>query len=296
MTGTLDLGVVDAPLLVFGGPYGNLEAMRALFAEAERLGIPRSRMLCTGDVVAYCGDPRATADLLREAGIPVVMGNCEESLGVGAGDCGCGFEEGTACQLLSVAWYAHADRSLDRGTRRWMAGLPRRVRFTMAGRSLLAVHGGVDEINRFLFPASPASEVADELDRAGADGVICGHSGLPFTAFHGARMWHNAGVIGLPANDGTPRVWFSVLAPTADGIVVEHRALAYDHAAAAGKVRASGLPGAYAIALETGIWPNDDIMPEADRARRGVALTPVRELWLPAAMEGEAERLRQAGD
>ena len=43
---------MDAPLLCFGGPYSNLQALQAMLAEARRLGIPPERMLCTGDVVA----------------------------------------------------------------------------------------------------------------------------------------------------------------------------------------------------------------------------------------------------
>jgi hypothetical protein len=73
----------DLPLLCFGGPI-QPPALEALLAEAARLGIPPARMLCTGDVVAYCAEPAATLDLMIAAGIPTVMGNCEESLAEGA--------------------------------------------------------------------------------------------------------------------------------------------------------------------------------------------------------------------
>ena len=43
---------VDGPTLVFGGPYSNLQATRAVLAEAARRGIPHQRVVCTGDVVA----------------------------------------------------------------------------------------------------------------------------------------------------------------------------------------------------------------------------------------------------
>ena len=95
----LDLGRLTGPLLVFGGPYSNRQATEALRAEAERLGIPPERCICTGDVVAYCADPVGTTDLIRDWGCPVVMGNCEESLAEGAEDCGCGFLSGSTCDL-----------------------------------------------------------------------------------------------------------------------------------------------------------------------------------------------------
>ncbi|MEE3500553.1 hypothetical protein [Acidiphilium acidophilum] len=46
------LDAVDGPVLVFGGPYSNLPATRAVFAAAAEHGIPPGRMICTGDVVA----------------------------------------------------------------------------------------------------------------------------------------------------------------------------------------------------------------------------------------------------
>ncbi len=94
------------------GPTGNLQATRALLAEAEALGIPPEHMLCSGDLVAYCADPQATADLIRAASIPVVMGNCEESLGEDAEDCGCGFTPGSSCDMLSVQRYRYAVQAL----------------------------------------------------------------------------------------------------------------------------------------------------------------------------------------
>lgn len=266
------LGSFDAPLLVFGGPYGNRQALDALFAAAETLGIPASHMLCTGDLAAYAAEPQAVANRIREAGIAVVMGNVEESLGADAGDCGCGFTSGSECDVMAAQWYRYAAGAVDKETKRWMRDLPRRIDLSLNGVAMAAIHGGVDQINRFIFPATPTAEKAAELDTAGVEMVIGGHSGLPFSETVGQRLWHNAGVIGLPANDGTPRVWYSVLTPHGSGISVELRALSYDHEGAAAAIRAADLPQAYADALETGFWPNDDIMPDADRRRRGVAL------------------------
>lgn len=98
------LGDLDGPVLVFGGPYGNLEATRAVLEAADRAGVPPERTVCTGDIVAYCADPGATVSLLREAGIAVVMGNCEEALAADAADCGCGYAEGSQCDAWSAQW------------------------------------------------------------------------------------------------------------------------------------------------------------------------------------------------
>ncbi|SDD08041.1 Calcineurin-like phosphoesterase superfamily domain-containing protein [Belnapia rosea] len=274
-----DLMDTDAPLLCFGGPYSNRQALEALLEAAARLGIPPGRMLCTGDVVAYCADPAATLDLMIGAGIPTVMGNCEESLAAGGEDCGCGFEEGTACDLLSRGWFAHASRHVTPAHRAWMGSLPRRIGLRLGGRRLAAVHGGAASINRFLFASAPDAVLADEIDGTGAEGVLAGHCGIPFTRLIGGRLWHNAGAIGMPADDGTPRVWFSLLIPEARGLRIEHHALRYDHEAAARAMRGAGLAEGYAAALGSGTWPSADILPPTERARRGQPLDLPPVLW-----------------
>ncbi|MCP5366237.1 MAG: metallophosphoesterase family protein [Hyphomicrobiales bacterium] len=278
-----DLGPLKGPVVLFGGPYSNLAATRAVLDAAATHGIPPGRMICTGDVVAYCAEAAETVALVRAAGIHVVMGNCEESLGAGAADCGCGFDADSACNRLSAQWYAHADRALDDGARAWMRGLPRRLRFTLAGAVVDVIHGGAGAINRFVFVSTPAAEKAADLDRLGGDAVVGGHCGLPFAdPLADGRLWLNAGVVGMPANDGTPRGWYMVLAARRDGALdVTFHPLDYDHAGAVRAMAARGLPAEYARALATGLWPNMDVLPAAERAQRGRPLSPAGLTWRP---------------
>ena len=269
----------DAPVLVFGGCYSNREATQALLGAARQLGIPPARMLCTGDVIAYGADPAATLDLIRSAGIATIMGNCEESLAAEATDCGCGFAPGSACERLSAAWFAHAARRLGAEDRRWMAGLPRRIELVLAGHRFAAVHGAPSRVNSFLFASTPQPVFEAELALAGADAVLGGHCGLPFTRRIGRRLWHNAGAIGLPANDGTPRGWFSLLTPRPGGIEIRSLPLDYDHRAAARAMRAADLPEEYAAALETGLWPSVEILPPEEQSGTARPLVPTAALW-----------------
>lgn len=287
--GGAELGDIDEAILVFGGPYGNLEATEAVLREGRRHGIAPAHTICTGDVAAYSADPQATADRLREAGIVVVMGNTDESLGLGIDDCGCGYDEGSACDVLSQRWFAYAAAHIDDDTRRWMGALPRKLSLRLGGRRLSVVHGGVSQINRFVCPATAAGEKAAEIAASGVDGVIAGHSGLPFSQVIGGKLWHNAGVIGQPANDGTPRVWYAILRVLGGAVRVEHHAFGYDHGATAAKMRGAGLPEEYAASLESGLWHNCDVLPPEDRARRGRRLEPEPVFWPAAAPEQAAD-------
>ena len=273
----------SAPLLVFGGPYSNRAATSAIAAVARELAIPASHVICTGDVVAYCAEPEETVGIIREWGCHVIAGNCEESLSQGAPDCGCNFEEGTACARLSKGWYPYADARVSADSRAWMKALPATLAFRYAGRSIRVVHGSIDETARWVF-ASQADRVAAEWRAGGADIVIAGHCGIPFVTRVGRGAWFNAGVIGMPANDSTPDGWYGLLTPAGGSLTLSLHRLAYDHQPAAAAMRRSGHANEYARTLVTGVWPSFDVLPDAEKAATGKRLRP-RPLTLKPARD-----------
>ena len=258
---TRDLGALDGPVLLFGGPVSNFHALAALDARARELDIPPQRMICTGDLVAYCADAAWTVALARALGFPLAAGNMEMQLGAGARDCGCGFAEGAACDALAARWFAHADAEIGADDRRWMAALPERLVFSHRGRRFAVVHGGARETNRFLWPVTPDEALRAEMamleeDLGPLGGVICGHSGIPFAREIDGRLWLNAGALGMPPNDGDPRAPCVLL----DGEATIER-LPYDCEAAARAMEAAGLRDGYETALRTGWWPSEDVLP-----------------------------------
>ena len=260
----VDLGDLDGDVLLYGGTYSNLQATRALFDVADALGIPPARRICTGDVAAYAADPAGTLDEVILRGGAVVAGNVERQLALGAEDCGCGFEDGSACDLLSRGWYPHAAAALAArpDLRDWCGARPDAVIFRHAGRRWAAIHGGLTDIARFLWPVSPDAAFAEEIAAVEAacgpvDAVVAGHSGLPFVRTVDRHLWLNAGAVGLPPNDGAPGTRYAVL--TGAGPVI--RRLAYDHAAARAAMETAGLTQGYETALVTGRWPSEDVLP-----------------------------------
>lgn len=257
-----DLGALDGPVLLFGGPYSNLQATQALIAEAERRAVPASNAICTGDVVAYCGDPAETTALIRDWGCAVVAGNCEAQLAAGAEDCGCGFEEGSVCDALSAEWYAFASRKVDADACAWMGAAPDRIVFTHKGARWAAIHGGASDASRFIWPGdvdAMAAEIALlEAEAGPIDGVVSGHSGVAYIADIAGKTWLNAGVIGMPAHDGRRQTRFALL----DGGPRLHD-LTYDADAAAAAMADRRSP--YREALLSGWWPSEDVLPAALR-------------------------------
>lgn len=251
----LDLGDVREPVMVFGGVYSNLEALRRILDRAAELAIAPARMIHGGDIIAYGADPAACAQRLRELACPAIAGNVEQQLHAGAPDCGCGFEDGSGCDLLSARWYAFARERVSGDLRAWMGTLPDHLVFRAGGVSVRVVHASPLSPNRFLYGPEPDADFAGELAAVPEQVIVCGHSGFPFVRRFGARVWVNTGAAGLPADDGTPRGWYAVLTPHARGLTIAIEGLNYDHEAAAAKLIAAGLPQPYATALRGGPRP-----------------------------------------
>ena len=271
----------NEPLLVFGGVYSNAQALDSLFAFARALNIPPERWICTGDVIAYCADARACLERVRDSGAVLIAGNCEESLGAQAHDCGCGFAPGSSCDALSASWYALASMQMDAELRDYLRALPLRLDVTINGLKLAIVHGAPGETSRFVFASAPDRVLLHDIAASGCDGVLAGHSGLPFTRIVDGKLWHNSGALGMPANDGTPRIWCSVLTPgdAPRSLQIEHVALDYDYARAAAAMREARLPEGYARALETGLWPSCDVLPKDELKAAGKALVSAALQW-----------------
>ncbi|MEO9874473.1 MAG: metallophosphoesterase family protein [Anderseniella sp.] len=267
-----DLGTFTEPVLICGGAYGNLQALEALAQLQSTLTIADTNVIHSGDAVAYCADTEASVQFLAARRWHAISGNVEEQIVLGGADCGCGYEQGSACDAASVRWYAHAVATLSADSRQWMAELPAQLTFSIGGIAARVVHGSIHQTNRFMFNSLSDTVFEQELDKAGADLVIAGHAGIPFTRLIGSRCWHNSGALGMPANDGTSRVWASVLRPELDGLSITHHAIEFDALAAAARIRVERLPTGYATALETGLWPALDVLPEPERTTTGHAL------------------------
>lgn len=258
-----DLGEIPGPLVIFGGPYSNVQALDALLGWCDARGIGPDQMICTGDIVAYCADGEACVEKIRGLGIAVVAGNCERQLAEGALDCGCGFDEGSACDILSAGWYPHALASISADHRAWMGTLPDAISFTHSAKRYGVLHGGASDIARFIWSVSDDTVFAEErvLLEAFTGPLSCilsGHSGIAFKKMLGEFMWVNAGTIGMPENDGTTQTSFAVLD---DGELRIER-LDYEFEDAALAMEQARLTQGYHNALRDGYWPSEDVLPQ----------------------------------
>jgi diadenosine tetraphosphatase ApaH/serine/threonine PP2A family protein phosphatase len=126
--------------------HANLEALTAVLADIDRLGV--ERVLCLGDLVGYGPDPVACIDLVRRRCEVVVMGNFDQALGMNID----GYSPPAA---QSVYWTrSHLDsptESQDVRDQRWafLTELPP----TFREGDTLYVHGSArNPLHEYVFP------------------------------------------------------------------------------------------------------------------------------------------------
>ncbi len=266
-----DIGQLEGRLLVFGGVYSNLEALQALQAIAQQESIPPSNIICTGDIVGYCAEPEACLQCIRNWGIHNILGNVEIQLREGQEDCGCDFNTDSRCDIFSRQWYPFAQSQVSPDAIQWLDTLPDHLSFNYAGKKVVVVHGSYFATAEYVFKSSPWSQKANNFSASQSQIILAGHSGLPFQDEQDGLTWLNAGVIGMPANDGSTKVWYLILEETNGQIHYQHHSFAYNHELAAQKMKAKKLPTSYALTLQTGIWDNCEILPPTETALQGQA-------------------------
>lgn len=265
------LSEVKGKTLVFGGVYSNLQALEKIQQIAEEERIANSNIFCTGDIVGYCAQPEECLQVIRDWDIHSIAGNVELQLRDDDDTCGCNFEEGTRCDVLSRNWYPYAQQNISTEMKEWLHSLPEFVKFNYAGKEVTMLHGGLHNTSQFIFRSTDWEIKKEIFLETNTEVVLAGHCGLPFNHIQENKHWLNAGVIGMPANDGTSRIWYLILEDT-DGFTFQHKSFEYDNNKAADLMMEKKLPESYAQTLLNGIWDNCEVLPDIETQLQGIPI------------------------
>ena len=212
--------------------HGNLPALEAVLAEVEAAG--PDLVVVGGDVVA--GPlPGETLERLVALGDRVrwVMGNADRMVIEAYDRGGRPADPEDAIDRLD-AWVA---RQLTQAQRDRLAAFEPLVRADVDGLGpVVFCHGSPRSDEEIITVVSPDERLAPILAGVAEETVVCGHTHHQFDRRVGGWRVLNAGSVGRPCED-EPAAYWLWLGPGAS-----LRRTDYDVAAAAGRMRASGLP------------------------------------------------------
>jgi predicted phosphodiesterase len=198
--------------------HGNLPALEAVLADAEADGY-----VLGGDYALFGGWPREVVERLR--GLPDALwirGNGERWADT-PGDA----PDDPVVQgaIAAVREALGAQLVAD------LAALPAAAE---RARTLICHGSPASDVRSFL--PEPAGDEAELLAGVSAQRLIFGHTHLPFARTANGIELVNPGSVGMPF-DGDPRAAYALIH---DDGTLEHRRVAYDHAASARRVRDLG--------------------------------------------------------
>ncbi len=249
---------------VFSDIHSNLEGLRAVLDEAERL--EADALLSCGDIVGYNADPNACVELVRSKKARCIQGNHERGLRE--------LDAGQEPNMNPVAMQAllFTSETLSRDNRDWLLALPEEL---SVEDSFYLFHGSPGAPDEYVFDSFEAAYAFKSLafDYAPPANTLCfiGHThicaayvfdqenhrvgeknvagGDRFAVKPGAHYMFNVGSCGQ-YRGGLP-IATMCIADTGD-MTVEFHFLRYDVAATQEKVVAAGLPHMLAQRLAMG--------------------------------------------
>jgi diadenosine tetraphosphatase ApaH/serine/threonine PP2A family protein phosphatase len=243
-------------LAIFSDLHANLDSLRACLEHAEDRGAERFAFL--GDLVGYGAEPGAVVDLVAEyagRGAVVLQGNHDAAIEGG----GRGLNDDA---YEAVEWTRSA---LSPAQKEFLAKLPLIVR----DDDLCFVHSSADRPERWIYVQTNGA-ARESIEAANATYTFAGHvhdqvlyfhtptgKTAPFRPTSGSvvpvpshRRWHAiVGSVGQP-RDGNPAAAYALFDSAREEMTFFR--VAYDHLAAAAKIRAAGLPEALALRIERG--------------------------------------------
>lgn len=266
------MGTKAGKLLLFGGVYSNLQALEKLIQIADEAGIPPENCISTGDLTGYCAQPEETVQLFKKWGAVSIAGNVELQLANDSEDCGCDFKSGSRCDDFSKMWFPYTKGHLSKESLDSMKNIPEYISFDYGNKKVTVVHGNYGNTSEFIFKSNATESKERCFQETKSDIIVAGHCGLPFHQTIKEKVWLNPGVIGMPANDGTPRVWYMMLDIINGEVIYTHHSFEYDAETAQKLMYKNHLPEAYGDTLTSGIWDNMEILPELEKMGQGIPI------------------------
>jgi putative phosphoesterase len=204
--------------------HGNLEALRSLPETFDELWV-------LGDLVNYGPEPGGVVDFIQTNADVVVRGNHDHAVG---------FDEDPRCSRpfreMADVMKEYTRSVLSDAQKQFLRDLPSTKSLDVEGVRVVFCHA-VPSDPLFAYCLPDADRWQAELEQAGADVLLVGHTHIPFVREFGTQMVVNPGSLGQPKT-GTPAARYAVWDTTQGRRGIELRSFDYDFERTISKINA----------------------------------------------------------
>lgn len=254
-------------IALFSDIHANLPALEACLQSIANE--QPDAIYCLGDLVGYNIWPNEVIHEIRQRGIPTIMGNYDQGIGLNSNDCGCAYKTDVEKEMGAIS-ISFTNSIINEEERNYLRSLPAHIRIDFHSGddniSLLLVHGSPRKINEYLFEDREEKSLLNIMEKADADIMCFGHTHKPYhriiASEVNAQIYYrhaiNIGSVGKP-KDGNPQGCYVLLTMdekvspfSSESLKVEFIRFDYDIERAAKAIEECLLPDAYADMLRRG--------------------------------------------
>lgn len=187
---------------IFSDVHGNYPALLSIWSALKSESC--SSFVCLGDICGYYPMVNECIELLRENGIPALLGNHDSYL-LGYSKC----ERSDSVNRC----IAYQQSKIKPENKEWIKGLDP----VLVSDRFVAMHGGIDD---------HLDEYTEVFDFSKAEALfpghtlfLSGHTHIPNIQERGSRVYCNPGSVGQP-RDGDPRASYAIY-DSDEGVIVK---------------------------------------------------------------------------
>lgn len=185
-------------LAIISDTHGNLVALKAVLADANKLGV--SQFICLGDVASFGPKPKETLDLVKSLDCPIVLGNTDAYLlKPRTKEDVVKITKETPMHLEIETWCAE---QLTTDDKKNIDFWPMNYQMNYESTSILMFHGSPSSYHDIIVASTDGKQVEKYLKGFSADLFLHGHTHTQYVRKCKASRILNPGSVGLPFING----------------------------------------------------------------------------------------------
>jgi putative phosphoesterase len=226
--------------------HSNLFALQKVLSEIEKHNV--DFIINAGDNVGYSAFPNECIEILKKERIYCALGNYDDAVANNRLLCGCGEgdENTQKIRLASLQW---TQKNTSEVNKKFLNSIPNIPKLEFNNNKILAMHGGLDELNEFIYPdqTDKLQNIAQNTD---AEIIIMGHTHKSFVLELSGKLFVNPGSVGKP-EEGSPHSSYAVIDINDKYADIYHAS--YNVEKNIDSIRKAGLPEEIIENLRTGV-------------------------------------------
>lgn len=225
--------------------HGNIVALEEVLADIDRRGI--SKVYCLGDLVDFAPWSNEVVDLMREKGIPCLLGNHDERIAFDQPVTPLKHhdEVETENRLLAIN---HSKAHIRPDNKAWLGGLPYNIelqyRFDGVYKNILLVHASLESNDEYVYQDDAVAKVLPVLKERKVDALVMGHTHLSYVERLEGVTMVNCGSVGR-SREADRMATYSILTIMDKGVEAEIVKLHYPIQKVANAIYESDIPDFY---------------------------------------------------